>query len=53
MIDLLVLGGYGEFVWGSYLVTLGAIVAELVLIRARMRRALAGARAEAEGSNAD
>jgi heme exporter protein D len=53
MIDWLAMGGYGEFVWGSYLVTLVAIVGELVLLRSRARRALANARMEVEGGNAN
>lgn len=47
MMDWLTMGGYGEFVWGSYLVTLVAIVTELMAIRARSRRAMHQARAEA------
>lgn len=49
MIEWLAMGGYGEFVWGSYLVTLIAIAWELVSLRSRARRALSNAHIEAEG----
>jgi heme exporter protein D len=38
--NFLAMGGYGAFVWGSYGVTLAVVVLELVLLRARRRRAL-------------
>ena len=34
------MGGYGFFVWGSYAVTIAAIVVEIALVRTRHRRAL-------------
>ena len=42
--NFLNMGGYGFFVWGSYLVCAAVIVAEIVLVRGRRRRALAEAR---------
>lgn len=48
MSEWLAMGGYGFFVWGSYGVTLAVIVFELLALRARQRRALDTARAEAE-----
>jgi heme exporter protein D len=38
MIDFLSMGGYALYVWGSYGVTLAAIVIEVVLLRQRRRR---------------
>ncbi len=44
------MGGYGLYVWGSYLVTLGLIAAEVVLVAKRrhnvMRQLRSFARAE-------
>jgi heme exporter protein D len=34
------MGGYGLYVWGSYVVTLALIVAEIALLRLRRRAAL-------------
>jgi len=51
MMDWLAMGGYGGYVWGSYGVTLAAIIVEVILLGARNRRALARARAEAESGN--
>jgi len=45
--NFLGMGGYGFYVWGSYLVCAAAIVIEIVLIRGRQRRALSEARAYA------
>ena len=42
--NFLAMGGYGFYVWGSYLVCAAAIVAEIVLVRGRNRLALADAR---------
>ena len=39
MNEFLAMGGYGFYVWGAYAVTAIAIVAELVSLRARRRRA--------------
>lgn len=38
--DFLHMGGYGFYVWGAYAVTVVCIVAELVALRGRSRRAL-------------
>jgi heme exporter protein D len=48
MSEWLAMGGYGFFVWGSYGVTFALIVAELLALRARTRRAQRAARAELE-----
>jgi heme exporter protein D len=34
------MGGYGLYVWGSYLVTLGLIAAEVVLVAKRRRNVM-------------
>ena len=39
--DFVHMGGYGLYVWGSYLLTLAVLVAEPMLARRRHRRALA------------
>jgi len=36
----LAMGGYAFYVWGSYLVTLALMIAEIVLISLRRRNAL-------------
>ena len=41
--DFIAMGGYGFYVWGSYLVTAVVIMAELLMLRAR-RRAIENAR---------
>jgi heme exporter protein D len=41
--DFIAMGGYGFYVWGSYLVTAVVIMAELLMLRAR-RRAIEKAR---------
>ena len=38
--DFLAMGGYGLYVWGSYAVTAGLIVVEILLLRNRRRVAL-------------
>lgn len=38
--NFLAMGGYAFYVWGSYLVTLGLLVAEMVAIAQRRRRLL-------------
>lgn len=43
--EFLAMGGYGFYVWGSYLVAAFAIAAEIVLVRGRLRRASSQARA--------
>jgi heme exporter protein D len=51
--EFLAMGGYGAFVWGSYGVTVVLIVAEIVSLRARRRRALQDVqRQAAAGANA-
>jgi heme exporter protein D len=37
--DFLHMGGYGFYVWGSYIVTALVIVCELLSLRARVQRA--------------
>ena len=37
--DFLAMGGYGFYVWGSYLVTAAIVVAEILAVRARLRNA--------------
>jgi heme exporter protein D len=37
--DFFAMGGYGFYVWGSYLVTAALIVVEIVAVRARLRNA--------------
>jgi len=39
--NFLAMGGYAFYVWGSYLVTLGLVLAEIVLLALRKRSALA------------
>lgn len=41
------MGGYGLFVWSAYGVTAVAMLAEVLLVRARQRRALAAAHEQA------
>ncbi len=43
--NFLAMGGYGFYVWGSYLVTLGLILAEVALLAVRKRTALGRLRA--------
>ena len=38
--DFAAMGGHGLYVWGSYAVTAGLIVVEILLLRARGRAAL-------------
>jgi heme exporter protein D len=35
--EFLAMGGYGFYVWGSYLVTAACIVAEVIMLRTRKR----------------
>jgi heme exporter protein D len=37
--DFIAMGGYGGYVWGSFLITFGALAAEIALLRLRRRRA--------------
>jgi len=43
--NFLAMGGYGFYVWGSYLVTLGLIIAEIALLALRKRSVLERLRA--------
>ena len=45
--NFLAMGGYGFYVWGSYLVTFGLLVVELILLGQRKRRLLSQLRARA------
>ncbi len=38
--DFFAMGGYALYVWGSYAVTAGLIVVEIILLRNRQRAAL-------------
>ena len=38
MSDLFHLGGYGLYVWGSYVVTFALLALELVMLRQRTKR---------------
>ena len=38
--DFFAMGGYGFYVWGSYLVTAACIAGEVLFLRARHREAL-------------
>ena len=51
--NFLAMGGYGFYVWGSYLVTLGLIAAEMLLLGLRRRNAVAGLRARSTTGQAD
>ena len=45
-IEFFAMGGYGFYVWGSFLAAAACIAAELLLLRARRRNALERVRAE-------
>lgn len=45
--NFLTMGGYGFYVWGSYLVTFGLLIVELMLLAQRKRRLLGQLRARA------
>ncbi len=47
--NFLAMGGYGFYVWGSYLMALAVIAAEIVVLRQRRRAALAAAGRAAPG----
>jgi heme exporter protein D len=47
------MGGYGFYVWGSYAVTLGLMVAEPLLARHRHRQALRAAARQTDSSEDD
>jgi heme exporter protein D len=38
------MGGYGFYVWGSYLMCAAVVIGEVLALRARRRRALAAVR---------
>jgi heme exporter protein CcmD len=46
--EFLAMGGYGFYVWGSYLVTLLLIVIEVVAVRARLGKARGAAESEGD-----
>jgi heme exporter protein D len=49
--EFFAMGGYGFYVWGSYVVTLLLMLAEPLLARHRHRRALAEAADAADAAN--
>ena len=44
--EFFAMGGYGFYVWGSFLATAACLAIELLLLRARRRHALQQVRAE-------
>ena len=44
--DFFAMGGYGFYVWGSFLVTAACIAGEVLILRARHREARRQVRAE-------
>ena len=44
MMEFLKMGGYGFYVWGAYGITAVVLVAEVISVRRRRRRALEEAR---------
>jgi heme exporter protein D len=44
--EFLAMGGYGFYVWGSFVATLACVAGEAMLLAARRRNALAQVRAE-------
>ena len=44
--EFFAMGGYGFFVWGSFVATAVCLAAEVALLRARRRNALAQVRTE-------
>jgi heme exporter protein D len=44
LLEYLSFGGYGFYVWGSYLVTAAVVAWEVLALRARRRRAIEAAR---------
>ena len=47
--DLLAMGGYGFYVWGSYLVTALLVAVEVVAVRARVMSSREAARTMERG----
>jgi heme exporter protein D len=50
--EFFAMGGYGFFVWGSFAVAAACLIAEPLLVRVRMRRALEQVRAQEGGYEA-
>ena len=53
MENFLAMGGYAFYVWGSYLVTLALIIAEIALLALRKRGALVRLRARGATGQGD
>jgi heme exporter protein D len=51
--NFLAMGGYAFYVWGSYLVTLGLVIAEIALLALRKRSALARLRLHGTATQGD
>jgi heme exporter protein D len=51
--NFLAMGGYAFYVWGSYLVTLGLVLAEIVLLALRKRSVLARLRLHGTSAQGD
>ena len=51
--NFLAMGGYAFYVWGSYLVTLGLLIAEIVVLALRKRSALARLRLHGTAAQGD
>ena len=51
--NFLAMGGYAFYVWGSYLVTLGLVIAEIALLALRKRGALARLRLHGTATQGD
>ncbi len=51
--EFFAMGGYAFYVWGSYLVTLGLVIAEIVLRVLRTRSALARLRLHGTAAQGD
>jgi heme exporter protein D len=48
--EFFAMGGYALYVWGSYLVALGLLIAEVVMLALRRRGVLMRLRTERQGS---
>ncbi len=51
--EFFAMGGYAFYVWGSYLVTLSLVIAEIVLLALRKRSALARLRLHGTAARGD
>ncbi len=51
--EFFAMGGYAFYIWGSYLVTLGLVIAEIVLLVLRKRSALARLRLHGTAAQGD